>query len=530
MLYLIPAWYKLNTWSESEQCWYVRREKSEYDDTVKQVQLFHRNRAWAYRIIVLSHVPNFRHFLHRQSIFRARYWSCFDAMCEITKRKMMVFSFKDIKWPEGVEFEYTPFAIVAYLDGVKIAQVELGEDGNMIRIDMFSDGELIRRNIYDDRGFVSCSEVYRDGSLYYTDYLMDSGIWKLRQFAGDGHVEINPKDPYFLLLYRGKEYRLKYEKLRYDDIEEVISEVFSEYIDLTNDEDIFCIAMHDRHMNVIDDGLVGKKLVLSFFGERIELQGQQLKNMLFRANYIVADSPMLARNIKVFAGSDMENITDISPYDSRTDFGVSQQISVQKILVPVDELEDEVFEKVIQVLGQYLMENDKAQIHLFTREAAYDMKSNLLKKTRKVLRKSGMDDRMAADESIDASAENEIDSLDMVPVRFIVDQCVDELSVSRCIREQRILVDVSEKPEYYVQIAAISTGIPQIVMTENQYVENGENGRVIKRYDDITKALRFYLDSLANWNEAMICSYEMGKRFSTGILLDKWKEVIKGVG
>ena len=94
MLYLIPAWYKLNTWSESEQCWYVRREKSEYDDTVKQVQLFHRNRAWAYRIIVLSHVPNFRHFLHRQSIFRARYWSCFDAMCEITKRKMRVFSFK----------------------------------------------------------------------------------------------------------------------------------------------------------------------------------------------------------------------------------------------------------------------------------------------------------------------------------------------------------------------------------------------------------------------------------------------------
>ena len=28
--------------------------------------------------------------------------------------------------------------------------------------------------------------------------------------------------PYFLLLYRGKEYRLKYEKLRYDDIEDAI--------------------------------------------------------------------------------------------------------------------------------------------------------------------------------------------------------------------------------------------------------------------------------------------------------------------
>ena len=530
MLYLIPAWYKLNTWSESEQCWYVRREKSEYDDTVKQIQLFHRNRAWAYRIIVLSHVPNFRHFLHRQSIFRARYWSCFDAMCEITKRKMNVFSFKDIKWPEGVEFEYTPFAVIAYLDGVKIAQVEFGEDGNMIRVDMFSEGVLIRRNIYDDRGFVSSSEVYRDGKEYYTDYLMTNGIWKLRRFAGDGHVEINPKEPFFLLLYRGKEYRLKYEKLRYDDIEEVIREVFSEYIDLTDDQDIFCIAMHNRHMNVIDDARVGKKLVLSFFGERVELEGQLLKNMIFRADHIVADSPMLARNLKVFVASDLDNVTDISPYDSRTDFGVSQHMTVQKILVPVDQLEDEVFEKVIQVLGMYLSENDKAEIHLFTREASYDMRSSLLKKTRKVLRNSGMDDRMAADEREDVSAENDIDSIGMTPVRFVVDQCVDELSVSRCIREQRILVDVSEKPEYYVQIAAISTGIPQIVKTENQYVENGENGRIIKHYDDITKALRFYLDSLANWNEAMICSYEMGKRFSTEILLDKWKEVIEGIG
>ena len=117
-----------------------------------------------------------------------------------------------------------------------------------------------------------------------------------------------------------------------------------------------------------------------------------------------------------------------------------------------------------------------------------------------------------------------------VPIRFIVDQCVDELSVSRCIREQRLLVDVSEKPENYVQIAAISTGIPQIVKTRNQYVEDGENGMIIDSIEEITSAMRFYLDSLANWNDAMICSYEMGKRFSTDVLLEKWKEVIDSIG
>jgi len=530
MLYLIPAWYKNDTWSENEQCWYVRREKSEYDDTVKQIQLFHRNKVWPYRIIVLSHVPNFRHFLHRQSIFRARYWSCFDAMCEITKRKMGVFSFKNVKWPEGVEFEYTPFAIVAYLDGMKCAQIEMGEDGNMIRIDMFSEGEKIRSNIYDDRGFVSKSTVFKDGKELYQEYLMENGIWKLRQYASDGHVEINPKANEFLLLYKGREYRLKYEKPIYDDIEEVIKEVFSEYIALTDEEDIFCVAMHDRHMRVIDDGLVGKKLVLSFFEERIKLEGELLTNLMHRADYMVADSPSLARNLKVFIKSDLENITDISPYDSRTDFGVSQQMSVWKILIPIDRLEEEVFTRVIQLMGLYLNENSKAEVHLFTRQAAYNIKSRILEKTRKVLRSMGLDERAAADAGEDDNAENQIDHLNDIPVRFIVEQCVDELSVSRCIREQRILIDVSERPENYVQIAAISTGIPQIVKAKNQYVEDGENGRIINRLDEITRALDYYLESLANWNEAMICSYEMGKRFSTDVLLEKWKEVIDYIG
>ena len=175
------------------------------------------------------------------------------------------------------------------------------------------------------------------------------------------------------------------------------------------------------------------------------------------------------------------------------------------------------------------MENDKAEVHLFTRESGYDLKSRTLEKVRSILKDSGMDERMAVEEETGFS-ENSIDDLNKVPVRFIVEQCIDELSVTRCIKEQRILLDISDKPENYVQIAAISTGIPQIVRAKNQYVEDGENGMVISRIDEVTRALRYYLDSLANWNEAMICSYEMGKRFSTGILLEKWKEVIESIG
>ncbi|MEE0955841.1 MAG: accessory Sec system glycosyltransferase Asp1, partial [Eubacterium sp.] len=42
MLYFIPAWYHGNDWKEFEQVWYLPKKHSEFDETVKQVQLFNR--------------------------------------------------------------------------------------------------------------------------------------------------------------------------------------------------------------------------------------------------------------------------------------------------------------------------------------------------------------------------------------------------------------------------------------------------------------------------------------------------------
>lgn len=199
MLYFIPAWYQQNEWCENEQSWQVRRMHSEFDDTVKQVQLFQRNDICAYQLMLLGFSPNFRHFLHRQGVYRAPYWSCFDAIQEIRRKRAMVFSFHNLKWPSGVEFVYSLFVVLALLKGEKYAQIDFGEDGNPIRVDLYKGGKICRRNIYDDRGFVSSTIIYRDEKPLYQDYLMENGIWKMRCYQDDGHVSINPKHPEYLL-------------------------------------------------------------------------------------------------------------------------------------------------------------------------------------------------------------------------------------------------------------------------------------------------------------------------------------------
>lgn len=265
MLYFIPAWYQLNEWRENEQSWLEPHTHTEFDDTVKQIQLFHRSKAYPYQILLLSHAPNFRHFLHRQSMYRAPYWSCFDSIQGIRRKKAVVLSFHRLKWPDGIEFFYTPFVVVAMLKKEKYAQIDFGRDGNPIRIDLYKNNRICRRNLYDDRGFISSTILYEDGKPFNQDYLMENGTWKLRHFKKDGHVEINPKCPEYLLQYQGEEYIQSFCRLTYEDLEEVIREVLMSYMHLTKKEDIFCVAMHEKHIRLLSESLRKKKLILSFF-------------------------------------------------------------------------------------------------------------------------------------------------------------------------------------------------------------------------------------------------------------------------
>lgn len=531
MLYFIPAWYQQNNWCENEQYWYRRRLKTEFDDTVKHIQLFHRSQAYPFQIMLLSFAPNFRHFLHRQGVFRAPYWSCFDAIQEIRKKKTRVFSFHNLSWPEHIEFIYSPFALIALLGGHKYAQVEFGEDGNPIQVDLFKNEQIQRRNIYDDRGFVSSTIIYEDGKPVHQDYLTEKAVWKIRHFHKDGHVEVNPNSSTYLLEYQGQEYTKNFTYMSYNSLDEVIFEVVTSYLELIDKDALFCVAMHELHEELVKTVLYDRKKILSFFENRYDVRRHKKGiGLVEKADYIITDSQENLKIIKKESIKQFANITDITPFDSRVDFGISQQLSVQKILVPVDGMNDDKFEELIVCLGEYLSTNDSAQIHLFTRAADYDKKKQLLKHTRQCLRHAGMEVDWAAEENAKSIAENRLDEENAVPVRFFVEQCVDELAVSKCMREQRLIVDMRSTAELYLRITGLSVGIPQIVSKNTQFVENGKNGLVLKNMEKLSEAIAYYLDNLSNWNEAMVHSYELGKKYTTNELIEKWKEVIDSIG
>ena len=532
MIYFIPAWYQKDKWCENEQYWYRRRMKTEFDDTVKHIQLFHRSQVHPFQIMLLSYAPNLRHFLHRQSVFRAPYWSCFDAIQEIKRKKVKMFSFHNLNWPEHVEFIYSPFALIAVLQGQKYAQVEFAEDGNPIQVDIYKDGKLHRKNIYDDRGFVSSTIVYENGIVTYQDYLTDEGVWKIRHYFSDGHVEVNPKKATYLLMYQDREYVKEFDKITYNNMELVISEVLESYLALTKEEDMFCVAVHNLHNSMLQRVLQKRKTILSFFEERFDIKKkmEQVLPMILEADYIITDTQDNLMRIQRRIEKPLKNITDITPFDSRVDLGISQQLTVQKILVPVDDMDPEWFDEIIACLGQYLPMNENARVHLFTRTAEPGKKAQILEQTRRSLKKAGLAVEWAREEENSSMRENYLDGEVGIPVLFFVEQCVDELSVSKCVREQRLIVDMRKNSELYLKIMGISMGIPQIVYRDTPFVEDGNNGMMVKNTAMLAGAIAYYLDDIKNWNEAMVYAYELSKKYTTVVLTDKWKEVIDFVG
>ena len=574
MLYFIPAWYKQNMWCENEQQWYKRRLKSEFDETIKQITLFHRNVDRPYRILVLGYSPNFRHFLHRQGMYRSKYWSCFDAIAQIRRKKVAVLSYHDIKWPKGLEFVYSPFSIIALQGDVKYAQVEFGEDGNPISIDMFEAGKICRRNYYDDRGFVSSTIIYENGIEQYQDFLMENGIWKIREYKNDGHVIVNQTCPNYDVVpdakngKAGEPVEMRFTKAEYDSIEAVIEEVFASYVKLTRQDDSFFVAMHPLHISVAEHVLKGKRVIATFFENRFDFaQISRAADFLEHAENIITDSDYTTKlimtnlsgsydiNSDSQAGSAQEtgeiaadkisvnnepvrlHITDIPPYDTRMDFGISSQLRVQNILVPVDGLTEDAFAQIIKGLADYLSTNELARVHFFTRDASWGHEDAIKNDTAELLDSMGYDSHWVTGDGeaalgfggrgADDSAENEQEDVEKpVEQRFFVDVCVDERDISKCINEQRVILDMRGTMDVFVYVTAISKGVPRISMSADQFLIPGKNGMVIDDFSDIGRCLTYYLDSFVNWNQALVECYELGQKYTTSVLLKKWRKVL----
>ena len=201
--------------------------------------------------------------------------------------------------------------MVAYLHGKKYAQIDFGEAGNPIEVSMYENDVISRRNIYDDRGFISATELYENGNIVYTDYLTEDGVVKMRMMEDTGEVQINEKVDTYLVFSQKGILEKHFEKNLYSNISQVILEVLKANL-AEGVNDTFCIAMHELNVSITKDLVKDRMAILSFYGDRYRIKDhEEGKDLVRKANYIITDSEATTRYLKREMGEELENLLTI---------------------------------------------------------------------------------------------------------------------------------------------------------------------------------------------------------------------------
>lgn len=109
-----------------------------------------------------------------------------------------------------------------------------------------------------------------------------------------------------------------------------------------------------------------------------------------------------------------------------------------------------------------------------------------------------------------------------------IESVLFEEDLIRAMSQLRVVIDLGDEPDLYLQISAISAGVPQINMIETDYVTPNVNGLIIPSSSNMIQALDYFLLSLKNWNYSYASSIKLVDEFSSTKIIREVDRLIKG--
>lgn len=519
MYYFIPSWYASDeSWKMPARQWYRVGKESEFDDTVNHINMF-QSEGVDVQVISLGYSPQSRYFLHRQGIWPIGYWNVFDQLQSISGDTPCTFSYKDLNWPENIEWMYTPFIVVGYVEGELYAEVEFGQHGNLLFINLFSDGKMTETLYIDDRGFMSSSIVWNG----------DEPV-EQRFYNRKGELQFTIKYPEkSVMVERTVGYRTKRNK--YSVIDDLILEVLKRRMSqLDKKKDVVHIAADERHNRLVMEAAKDCKVVMSFYGERYDVENQdQLKKDTQGASFIITDTEKLASRIKAQININSNRIMDVSPFDTRLSLGKSQQIKELKVFFPQDGMVEPIRSRGIMQMLSLLQEDERIKLIVGTKdtsEAGIRRLREEMKEKAATLTGTSIFVYDEADKVVSGENEAEEDE-DIREPQIYIQPYTNESDIMSILKDIRLIVDIRDNPDQYIQIAGISVGIPQINYLTTRYIEDQKNGYMIHNIAHLKEAMSYYLVGLAHWNEALVYCVSQAEKYAAGTLVSNMRKRIE---
>nr|WP_022768323.1 accessory Sec system protein Asp1 [Butyrivibrio sp. NC2007] len=324
------------------------------------------------------------------------------------------------------------------------------------------------------------------------------------------------------------EYRTK--RSKYAVIDDLIMEVLkAKMSQLDKKKDVVHIAADERHNRMVMEAAKGCVMVMSFYGDRYNIENkEQLKKDTKGASLIITDTEQLASRIneKVKVGS---RIMDISPFDTRLSLGKSQQIRELKVFFPQDGMVEPIRSRGIMQMLNLLQEDERIMLIVGTKDtsdAAIRKLKDEMKEKAATLEGTPIyvyddADQIALGENEAGEKENKREP------QIFIQTYTNESDVMSILKDIRLVVDIRDDPDQYIQIAGISVGIPQINYRTTRYIEDQKNGYMIHNIAHLKEAMSYYLEGLAHWNEALVYCVSQAENYAAGKLVANMRKRIE---
>ncbi|NQP32500.1 accessory Sec system protein Asp1 [Streptococcus suis] len=515
MYYFVPAWYnKERQWYDTTNEWSFSQRKIFFDDTVNQVRIFSKNHEQV-QVIMLRYAPQIRLFFHQKGLLEVPMWSLFDIVQGVSGIESRPLDWRDLSWPENCEFVYSPFRINVLRDGRTFAQVTFSDGGYLHFIQCFNEDGVSQKErlVFDDRGFLSSILYYENNQGHHQDYLNSHGQWVIREYlpeSGSTEVIVNPEMDTLL----GQK--------KYGHISELIEEVLRNKLATLEGEDQLVVAADVQH-NSFFQGFP-YPITFSFFKERIyqEYGSSDFSKLVQQSNLLLTESNDTSKWLKkLFTQYGIEgSYKKISPYDTRFHLGESSRLRELIIYIFRDSIDEETYRKLLDICFKDMMRNEDIELVVGTYQTDIGFVQHLESEL-SILTDLYLPQKEEPQEQVPVKMQEE----ERPRARLSVIR--DENDLYDQFQQVRILMDLGKEPDLFHQIAAISSGIPQINLAESDYVFHKENGYILNDVSETKYAMHYFLDSLSNWNKALVASVDRIAENTGPTIIEQWKLEVK---
>lgn len=472
-----------------------------------------------YQILVSEYMPRLRYFMHRFGLLETPFTSLFDHLQGFEGQDQRAVALQDLDFPEEVYYVYSPFNILAYMGTEMIGKIYMAEGSFISEVQHFNQGELSTVDIYDDRGMLSSRKIYENGAHRFTDYLDQAGERVFSHFEITNDCSVNLENKHGLK----QDY--------YPSLEALIFERREDYFETHETENIL-FALNAENEKMAHQSSFLPQMVFSYFSSRYVPSHLLLK--IEECRGILVDSEPLQIYLR---GVTKQRIEKISPFDTRFTLSRSQEVREEVLYLEVRHLPVEETHQLITMVFDYicvcLKEEPKRRFQLIAR-CIPSMQNGLDKFFQKLVSSTFPEEvELLKFLEVNQSGENKLEltlsgelkerleAVETLLESFEAVVITKDAALFKALNTARLLIDLSEEPDLFTQIAGISAGIPQINSQVTEYVCHQKNGQVLIDIAELKEALPYYLDSLKHWQQARIHSVQQIKRYSGPVLLER---------